>query len=475
MKRNILFAMLAAAVGVPAASAFATPATGADQSAAVTWISSMDTQAWQRMPTPSLAPANPANPPLVRVAPEKTYQPMAGFGGCFNELGWAALGKLSEADRQQVLSALFGDDGCAFSLARLPIGANDFALDGYSLDDTPGDLALTNFSIARDEKCLIPFVKAAMAVRPALQCWASPWSPPAWMKTTTNYSKGSLKWEPAMLRTYATYLARWIEAYRAAGINLYAITPQNEPNIASVYPTCLWTGPQLRKFIADYLGPTLRDRKTNIELWLGLNGDPPNSGDNVNDRLVTVLEDPKASAFITGIAFQYDSRTQIGSACALYPDKKLMQSETECNNGNNSWADAQRLYGLMKRYIENGAGSYFAWNMVLDETGMSTWKWRQNAMITVNQGTGKVTCNGEYYVMRHFSQFVKPGAKRVLTTGVWGDQIAFVNPDGSTVIVVGNSAKQSHDFILTVAGRSAGDTLKVTLPAQSINTFVVAP
>jgi glucosylceramidase len=295
------------------------------------------------------------------------------------------------------------------------------------------------------------------------------------MKTSTSYSNGSLKWEPAILRTYATYLARWIESYRAAGINLCAITPQNEPNIANVYPTCLWTGPQLREFIVDYLGPTLRDRKTNVELWLGLNGDPPNNGDKANDRLVTVMEDPKASAFISGIAFQYDSRTQIGSARALYPDKKLMQSETECNGGGNSWTDAQRLYGLMKRYIENGAGSYFAWNMVLDDTGMSTWKWRQDALITVNQGTGKVTFNDEYYVMRHFSQFVKPGAKRVLTTGVWDDQIAFVNPDGSTVIVVGNSAKQPYDFILTVAGRSDGGTIKVTLPAQSINTFVVAP
>jgi glucosylceramidase len=478
MNRNILFAMLAA-VGVHAASAFAAPATGADQAgqsaAAVTWISSTAAQPWQRMPEPALGPNRTETPPLVRVALGTAYQTMAGFGGCFNELGWVALGKASEADRQQVLSALFGDAGCAFTLARLPIGASDFARDGYSLDDTPGDLTLTNFSIARDEKCLIPFVKAAMAVRPALQCWASPWSPPAWMKTSTNYSKGSLQWEPAILRSYATYLARWIEAYRATGINLYAITPQNEPNIQSAYPTCLWTGAQLREFIADYLGPTLRDQKTNVELWLGLNGDPINNGDNVNDRLVTVLEDPKASAFITGIAFQYDSRTQIGSAHALYPDKKLMQSETECNSGDNSWADAQRLYGLMKRYIENGAGSYFAWNMVLDDTGMSTWKWRQNALITVNQGTGKVTFNGEYYVLRHFSQYVKPGAKRVLTTGVWSDQIAFVNPDGSTVIVVGNSAKQSHDFSLTVAGRSDGGTIKVTLPPQSINTLVVAP
>ncbi|MEZ0217981.1 MAG: glycoside hydrolase family 30 beta sandwich domain-containing protein [Rariglobus sp.] len=443
--------------------------------ASVTWISSTAEQPWQTMPAPSLAPGNADVPPQVRVAPTKTYQTISGFGGCFNELGWVALNKASAADRAQVISSLFADDGCAFTLARLPIGASDFALDGYSLADTPGDLELKSFSVARDEQHLIPFVKAAMAVRPSLQCWGSPWSPPAWMKTTNSYSKGSLKWEPAILRSYATYLARWVETYRGLGFNIYALSPQNEPNILNVYPTTLWSGPQLREFIADYLGPTLRDRKTNVELWLGLNGDPLNTGDNINDRLVTVLEDPKANAFITGVAYQYDSRNQIAVASRLYPEKQFIQSETECNKGDNSWADAQRLYTLMKRYIDGGAGSYFAWNMVLDETGMSTWKWKQNALITVNRETGKVTYNGEYYVMRHFSHYVKPGAKRVLSTGLWGDQIAFVNPDGSTVIVLGNSDKQPQSVTLAVSGRAGGDTLKATLPSRSINTFVISP
>lgn len=441
--------------------------------APVTWICSTAAQPWQEQSPPALIQSDSHMPPEVRVLPHKSYQTIDGFGGCFNEMGWVALQKASKDDRDKVFAALFGDAGCAFTLARLPIGASDFAVDAYSLADKPGDLELRHFSIARDKQRLIPFVKAAMKVRPDLQCWGSPWSPPAWMKTNNHYSKGSLKWEPAILQSYALYFVRWIEAYRQAGINIYAVAPQNEPNILNVYPTCLWTGPQLREFIADYLGPTLRDRKANVELWLGLNGDPFNNGDNPNERLLTVLEDPRANAFLTGIAFQYDSRTQIGIAHELYPDKKLMQSETECNRGENSWADAQRLYAAMKRYLENGAGSYFAWNLVLDETGMSTWNWRQNALITVDHTTGKVTFNGEYQVLRHFSRFVKPGAKRVFTSGVWGDKIAFVNPDGSTVLVLGNSASRPYDVTLTVAGRAAGDTLKVTLPPESINTIVV--
>jgi glucosylceramidase len=290
------------------------------------------------------------------------------------------------------------------------------------------------------------------------------------MKTNNSYSSGSIKWEPQILRTYATYLAHAVEAFRAAGVDVYAVFPQNEPNISNVYPTCLWTGPQLREFIADYLGPILRDRKVNVELWLGTLNDG-----NINDRTVAVLDDAKANAFVTGVSFQYDARAQVAGVRDLYPDKKLMQSETECHGGANSWADAERTYGLMRQYIESGCGSYFAWNMVLDETGVSTWKWKQNALVTVNRRTGEVTFNGEYYAMRHFSQFVKPGAKRLLTTGVWGDKIAFGNPDGSVVMVLGNSSPQAHSVILTVAGRSGDNTLKVSLQANSINTFVVPP
>jgi glucosylceramidase len=436
----------------------------------VTWISSTADKPWQTMTAPALLPAQPDAPPQVRVWPGKTFQTIDGFGGCFNELGWAALDKASQADRDNVMSALFGDKGCAFAMGRIPIGASDFALDWYSLDETPGDLDLKDFSIARDEKSIIPFVKAAMAIRPTLKCWGSAWSPPTWMKTNNNYSKGSIKWEPAILRSYATYLARWVEAYRAAGINIFAVFTQNEPNVLNVYPTTLWTGPQLREFVADYLGPTLRDRKTNVELWLGTLNDG-----NFNDRLVTVLEDPKANAFITGISFQYDGRNQIGSASLVYPDKKLMQSETECNKGENSWSDAERLYGLMKSYLGDNANSYFAWNMVLDETGMSTWKWRQNALITIDRNTGKVTFNGEYYVMRHFSQYVKPGAKRVLSTGLWGDKIAFENPDGSAVLVIANSTKQPQEVSLNMGNRSDDNTIKAKLASHSVNTFVVEP
>lgn len=460
--------VLRALLAISAIGSFAVPAFAGQ----VAWVSSGSQKPWQSMPAPEFSPTPPERPAEIRVDAARTFQTIDGFGACFNELGWIALGKLPAAERDKAMAALFGADGCAFNLARIPIGASDFAESAYSLADTRDDFELKHFSIDRDRKLLLPFIKTAMALRPDLKCWASPWSPPAWMKTNDSYSAGSLRWEPSIRKAYANYLATWIEAYRSEGVSVYALSPQNEPNILNVYPTCGWTGAQLRDFIVDDLGPTLRSRTPDVELWLGLNGDPPNNGHNANDRLITVLGDPRANALIAGIAFQYDSRNQIGTANFLYPDKKLMQSETECRSGANSWADAQSLYAQIKRYLDNGAGSYFAWNMVLDPSGMSTWKWKQNALITADDKSGTIVLNGEYFVMRHFSQFIKPGAKRASTSGPWGDQIGFVNPDGSVVLVAGNSQKQPLAVRIGVGGRD--DSLAVTLPAESINTFVIS-
>lgn len=437
------------------------------QAADVIWISSASSYKWQQMPAPTLFKGTAST---VRIAPSKTYQTIDGFGGCFNELGWQALSHTSNSNA--VMAALFGANGCSFTQARIPIGASDFATSYYSLDDTAGDYSLNNFSIARDQQMLIPYLHAAMAVQPNLQCWASPWTPPQWMKNNNSYAGGSLTWNAQTLQSYANYFVRWINAYRGAGINIYAVTPQNEPNISSSYPSCIWSGTQLRDFIATYLGPTLINSNASVQLWLGINGDPVNGGENINDRIKTVLTDPTANSYIDGVGFQYDSNTQIGNVYAWQPAKKLVQTETKCYSGANSWSDAQDLYANLKRYFENGANAYFMWNMVLDQTGLSTWGWQQNAMITVDSGTGQVTYNGEYYVMRHFSQFVQPGAKRVLTTGWWGDKIAFQNPDGSVVLVMGNSSGSDQAVSITRGGWSGADTISATLPAGSINTFV---
>ncbi len=142
-----------------------------------------------------------------------------GFGGCFNELGYQALSHLTEDERNQILDALFFNNGdCRFSICRLPIGASDYALEWYSLNDTPEDYDMRDFSIERDKKYIIPYIREALKRNPDLKLFASPWSPPTWMKHPKAYNYGTLRWEPKVLEAYALYFVKFVQAYEQEGI-----------------------------------------------------------------------------------------------------------------------------------------------------------------------------------------------------------------------------------------------------------------
>jgi glucosylceramidase len=343
------------------------------------WICSVAKSPWADRSRELVVGAGNGGPTeVLKIDDMQPAEGVDGFGGCFNELGWQAMSKLSEADRQAVLNALFSDAGCAFNICRMPIGASDYALNYYSLDDWPGDMNLRHFSLDRDHKCLIPYIKAAMAVRPGLKVWGSPWSPPFWLKDNNGYAGGSLIWDEGHRKTYAHYLAKAAQAYQQEGLNFFAVDFQNEPVAASGYPTCLWTGDHIRDFIRDDLGPAFQREKVNAQIWLGT----MNSGDYVGYFLPT-LSDEKARAAISGVGVQWAGKDAVAQVHQNYPRMSLMQTETECGAGENDWAYAEYTFSLMKRYFEAGVNSYMEWNMVLDHTGESHWGWKQNAMITV--------------------------------------------------------------------------------------------
>jgi glucosylceramidase len=262
----------------------------------------------------------------------------------------------------------------------------------------------------------------------------------------------------------------YAESYRKEGVNIYAVHVQNEPNINSVYPSCLWSAAEIRDFVRDYMGPIFKQRKLDAEIWLGTLCDG-----NFVDVTDVVLSDPKANAFITGVALQYMGQYQIEDVSRLYPSKKIIQSETECKNGKNSWDDAEYTYTLMLQYLSHGASAYFMWNMVLDETGKSTWDWQQNAMITADTKTGKVVFNPEFYLMQHFSHFIKPGAKRIDLAGSWSWKMAFENPDGSINLIIANIGDASVEQSFAACFADDPRTITFTLPAHSFNTFTIPP
>ena len=422
----------------------------------------------------------------VYVRTDAPRQPIEGFGCCFNELGWTALGLLAPEERDSILRELFAPRvGANFTICRMPIGANDFSRDWYSYDETDGDFDLRDFSIGNDRETLVPFISAAQAHQPALRLWASPWSPPAWMKINKHYAaalpppgsgvENGLRPDQVghegtdmfivddrHLGTYARYVARFLEAYRAEGIRVEMVMPQNEFNSAQIFPSCTWTPGGLARFIA-VLGPELE--RLGVEVFFGTQ-ERPDEG-----LLEAVLRDPVARPYVKGAGFQWAGKGAVAAVHRAYPDLPLYQTEQECGDGKNDWRYCRYTWTLMKHYLTSGARAYMYWNLALQEGGVSRWGWAQNSLVVVDPRTGTARYTPEYHLMKHLSHFVRPGARRLETASWTGyeNQLAFSNPDGSVVVVMQNDLVDPLPVRVAVGDRMVAPTL----PPDSFNTLVI--
>ncbi len=440
--------------------------SGAGQAAAVRWICSTETQPWQEMPAPTISTANAADPSALLVDSATAYQSIIGFGGCFNELGWTALQAVSPALQSEAMKALFSADGCNFTTCRMGMGANDFALAWYSFDETPGDYTMAHFNLDEDKKTLIPYMKTALALQPKLEIWGVPWSPPSWMKTNNSYvgKGGSLKQDPQTLAAYALYFSKYVQAYRAEGIPVRGIFPQNEPSQQrNIYPQCGWTGTEMGPFIRDYLVPQLKKDNVKVEVWLGtLNG---------TDRGVSLLlGDPTVNPLLTGFGGQYGGQNLFLATHNAYPDKQILETETECDKGENSWPWAMKTFDHAIDDFNNFANGYMYWNMILNEKATSSWGWHQNSMLILDGTAQKIIYNPEFYALKHFGNLVQPGAVRIKLTGGPAHAVAFRNPAGDCVVTFSNDTKTPATIGIELNGSAA----KVDAPAQSMNSVVFA-
>jgi glucosylceramidase len=419
----------------------------------------------------------------VTVNDANVYQTWEGFGGAFNEKGWSYL--TSKQMQDQAIQLLFGKDGCNFAWGRIPIGSSDYAMDRYSLNETSGDTAMSNFSIARDMMKLIPYIKAAQAVKGDIRFWASPWSPPTWMKTGpynpntgashSNFDGGVMKSDDATLKAFALYLVKFVQAYAAQGINVEAVSPQNEPNYQQNYPSCHWDTTTFVTFVGKYLGPALTSASLSTRVMDGTLSNP--SGDAQIGQ--GVLQDATAKGYVKSIGVQWGMADSgpVTTLKGLAGSIPLWLSETKCGGSIGSTAPAPNdfnyghdTWGYITAAIKNGLTAYNAWNMVLDKGGLGiddTRKWPQNALLVADSGT--VTATPAYYVFRHFSQFVDPGAKRVDATG--GDAVAFKNPDGSLVAVLYNSGAANNSYVVAIGGKK----FSFAMPASGWATVKYRP
>jgi glucosylceramidase len=448
------------------------------EAASVSWQCSIQSAPWVDKGTLTTTPWDNDVASYLTIDEKTTYQEYDGQGGCFNELGWKCLLKVPQKDRDSCMKLLFDSvNGCNFNLCRMPIGMSDYSIAYYSLDDVSGDLAMNSVNIDGDRKYLLPFVKAAMAIRPSLKVWGSPWTPPYWMKL----GDGTMNQTSPYLTAYALYFAKAIKLYQQEGLRYFAICPQNEAAWSGAGKTwsCGWTGEQMRDFIKNYLGPRFRTDDVNAELWMGtINCDAKNCGPASYVPISPiVLADTVANAYCTGIGVQYSVNTVQGWRNS-YPEKRIMETETDCGTlptGTNPgayWTYAENTDNDMRSYYSKGCNSYMQWNIVLDTSGANLRTpsgWRQYSMIQIDTTAGKVIYTPQFYAVRHWC-YVKAGAYRIATSGTYLDGIAFRNPDGENILI-------AHNFFSTpqtIAFNFNGQKIKPSLPAHSFNTFRIA-
>lgn len=359
---------------------------------------------------------------VIKVDLQQPGQKMDGIGGAFNELGWAALSALPQNARSSVLHNLFDTvSGAAFRFNRIPIGASDFALSAYSLDDSTDDWGLKYFSIRRDESCLIPYIKAAQSINRGMRFHASPWSPPGWMKTNGKQTGGgALLNEDRVLQTLSDYLVRFLKAYQEHGITISRLCPQNEPLVAGNYPGCKIPAPLYGRLVKDFLIPAVERSGLPASVWAGTFN---YWRADTRTHFEGILHDSTLAREAGGFSFQYSNMDWVREFRNRYQKVPLQFSESECYNGQNSIEEAYRDFQDFLAYVRAGVGLFTFWNMVLPEPHKSTWGWAQNSPVVIDTLTGKITYEPGFALAKFIGHFVCPGDRYVPAQIVSGDSL----------------------------------------------------
>lgn len=439
----------------------------------------------------------------ITVEPTQTYQRMVGFGGALTDSSAAVLAGLAPAAREEAMRSLFSrEDGIGVSFLRQPIGSSDFTAAGehYTYDDVASgqtDFGLRHFSIAHDEAQILPLLREAKRLNPSLEVVASPWSPPAWMKTSGSLVGGRLIDDPRVYDAYARYLARFVQAYTRAGVPIDYLTVQNEPQnrTPSAYPgTDLPVAQEAA--VIERLGPLLRRVSPRTRI-LGYDhnwaehpddvADTPPGEDPETDYPYRLLRSP-AARWIAGTAYHCyagdpSAQTALHDA---FPAKDVFF--TECS-GSHGAADTPQQYfrGTLTWHARtitigvprNWARSIADWNLVLRHDGGPHLGGCDTCTGLLDVAPdGSVSRNAEFYTIGHLSRFVDKGAVRIGSTSFgttgWNGQImdvAFRNPDGSTVLVVHNENDDPRSFAVSVDGRAGDRSFDYTLPGGALATF----
>lgn len=417
--------------------------------------------------------------PCVDLDTAHASHPYTGMGGSFSEATCHVLARLTPERRREVLEMLFTKKGADLSVVRLHVGASDYSTSIYSYNDTPGDVEMKHFSIAHDEKEIIPMLREALAVRPDLYLFCSPWSPPGWMKTNGGPYGGWML--SKYLEAFCDYYVAYLKAYRAAGIPIRALTVQNEPECSRPgSPTCLWHPEQESKVVGTLLPPRLKAAGLDVKIWLW-----DHNYDGFR-RVLDQLKDPAVRKAIDAVAWHpyCGDASMLRHVRAAHPDLRFEQTEmgpilegAGTDRGLLWWSET------VFNAFNHGCSSFSNWCLVLDPEGYpNTSEGLYCAgLLSADPATGAVTRSSQYDLFLHISPYVTTGgsvlATSFTTQGYYPhakdlNAVAFRNPDGSQVIVVACAGKNSahrRQFQF----RHKGQFRTLSLPCRSVTTFVI--
>lgn len=415
----------------------------------------------------------------LTISTSRKYQTMGGVGAAFSEIGTLALASLPEGKRQALLSSLFDPArGAGFSMCRLPVGASDFATNAYSYAETPGDLGMKDFTLSRDDQSIIPAVQAALRINPSLKLFASPWSPPWWMKGNGRMDRGSdsngpntLLDLPEIMTAYALYFSKYVLTLGERGIPIARVCPQNEMDFSPTYPGCVVPPDQMTRFVTHYLAPLFRREGITAEIWPGTFREMRGKNGKPDIRWAAeCMKDAEFRRMISGLGIQYSEIPLIREIGRLYPGTRFMWTEAACNDGKNEPNQAVKRMREMMAAFDAGCDSYAYWNMILDENQKSGWNWKQNSLVTIDRKSGEVLYNPDFQPLFLVSNLLRPGDVRIdasfegdPTGAILPIACAFLRPDGSVTVFVQHLApvNQALDIVLD------GIRQRILLPAHA--------
>ena len=414
------------------------------------------------------------------VDPAKSFQTFIGIGGALTDASAETYAKLPKQQQEEILQNYYDPKkGIGYTLARTNIHSCDFSSGSYTYTDD-NDAALKTFSVAHDEQYRIPFIKKAIAAAGGkLTLFASPWSPPAWMKDNNDMLHGG-KLKPEYYQSWANYYVKFINAYQKEGIPVWGLTVQNEPMAKQTWESCNYTAEEERDFIKNYLGPTLLKAGMSNKKLIAWD----HNRDLVYQRASTILSDAGAAKYVWGIGFHwYEDWTGGGKifdnvkrVAEAFPKTHLIFTEGCADRFNakdiNEWKFGEAYGRNMINDFNDGCEAWTDWNILLDETGGPNHVGNFCfAPVHADTRTGQLTYLNSFYYIGHFSKFIRPGAKRIISSSSRGQLLttAFMNTDGKIAVVVMNQSDDKISYRLWIGGKAAE---VVSLP-HSIQTLVV--